>query len=87
MVHITQQEEARETCKEQEEVKEGETSTAAETSVSSEKKKIPPLTISLQPGKASLLLAGLGLFGLCEVELDCFALQLWLWRRLNQDYR
>uniref|UniRef100_A0A8C1KR89 Retinoblastoma binding protein 8-like n=1 Tax=Cyprinus carpio TaxID=7962 RepID=A0A8C1KR89_CYPCA len=45
----TQQEEARETCKEQEEVKEGETSTAAETSVSSEKKKIPPLTISLQP--------------------------------------
>ncbi|XP_016097356.1 RBBP8 N-terminal-like protein [Sinocyclocheilus grahami] len=45
----TQQEEAQETCKEQEEVKEGETSPAAETSVSSEKKKIPPLTISLQP--------------------------------------
>ncbi|XP_058619895.1 RBBP8 N-terminal-like protein [Onychostoma macrolepis] len=47
--NTTQQEEAQETCKEQEEVKEGETSPAAETSVSSEKKKIPPLTISLQP--------------------------------------
>ncbi|XP_026055291.1 RBBP8 N-terminal-like protein [Carassius auratus] len=43
------QEEAQETNKEPEEVKEGETSPAAETSVSSEKKKIPPLTISLQP--------------------------------------
>lgn len=77
MVHITQQEEAQETNKEPEEVKEGETSPVAETSVSSEKKKIPPLTISLQPGKASPVLAGLGLFGLCYVELDCFALQLW----------
>ncbi|XP_016417516.1 RBBP8 N-terminal-like protein isoform X1 [Sinocyclocheilus rhinocerous] len=45
----TQQEEAQETCKEQKEVKEGETSPAAETSVSSEKRKIPALTISLQP--------------------------------------
>ncbi|KAL1249779.1 hypothetical protein QQF64_020784 [Cirrhinus molitorella] len=45
----TQQEEAQETCKDQEEVKEVERSSAAETPVSSEKKKIPPLTISLQP--------------------------------------
>ncbi|XP_016098792.1 RBBP8 N-terminal-like protein isoform X2 [Sinocyclocheilus grahami] len=43
------QEEAQETCKEQKEVKEGETFPAAETSVSSEKRKIPALTISLQP--------------------------------------
>ncbi|XP_067303429.1 RBBP8 N-terminal-like protein [Pseudorasbora parva] len=45
----TQQEEAQERCKEQEEVKEGETSLAAETSLSLENKKIPSLTISLQP--------------------------------------
>ncbi|XP_048033838.1 RBBP8 N-terminal-like protein [Megalobrama amblycephala] len=45
----TQQEEAQERCKEQEEVKEGETSSAAETSFSSENKKLPSLTISLQP--------------------------------------
>ncbi|XP_056098715.1 RBBP8 N-terminal-like protein [Rhinichthys klamathensis goyatoka] len=45
----TQQEEAQERCKEQEEVKEGETSQAAETSFSSEIKKIPSLTLSLQP--------------------------------------
>ncbi|XP_073679606.1 uncharacterized protein rbbp8l [Garra rufa] len=45
----TQQKEAQETCKDQEEVKKAERSPAAETSVGSEKKKIPPLTISLQP--------------------------------------
>uniref|UniRef100_A0A8C1SI12 Retinoblastoma binding protein 8-like n=1 Tax=Cyprinus carpio TaxID=7962 RepID=A0A8C1SI12_CYPCA len=45
----TQQEETQETCKEQKEVKEGDTPPAAETSVSPEKKKIPTLTISLQP--------------------------------------
>ncbi|XDV45730.1 hypothetical protein PO909_013777 [Leuciscus waleckii] len=45
----TQQEEAQDRCKEQEEVKQGETSQAAETSFSSENKKIPSLTLSLQP--------------------------------------
>lgn len=45
----TQQEEEQERCNEQEEAKEGETSQAAETSFSSENKKIPSLTLSLQP--------------------------------------
>ncbi|XP_077070388.1 uncharacterized protein rbbp8l [Siphateles boraxobius] len=45
----TQQEEAQEICIEQEELKEGETSQAAETSFSSENKKIPSLILSLQP--------------------------------------
>lgn len=44
-----QPEEAQERCKEQEEVKEDQPSPAAETSISTENKKVPSLTISLQP--------------------------------------
>jgi len=68
-VMFTQLEEAQERCKEQEEVKEGETSQAAETSFSSEIKKIPSLTLSLQPGKASLSLVSLSLIRLSLMDL------------------
>ncbi|XP_005174176.1 RBBP8 N-terminal-like protein [Danio rerio] len=47
--NIAQQEEAQERCNEQDEVKEDQHSPAAETSISAENKKVPSLTISLQP--------------------------------------
>lgn len=70
-VMFTQQEEAQERCKEQEEEKQGETSQAAETSFSPENKKIPSLTLSLQPGEASLSLVSLSLIRLCLIDLFC----------------
>lgn len=71
MVDITQQEEAQERCKEQEEVKEGETSPAAEKSLSSEIKKLPSLSISLQPGKTSLSLVSFNVIRRCLIDLFC----------------
>lgn len=70
---FTQQEEEQERCNEQEEAKEGETSQAAETSFSSENKKIPSLTLSLQPGKASLSLISLSLIRLCFFNRSVFS--------------
>ncbi|XP_057176134.1 uncharacterized protein rbbp8l isoform X2 [Triplophysa rosa] len=47
--HITQEEATQDKCKEQEEVLKDESSPAAETSMNSDNRKIPSVTISLQP--------------------------------------